>query len=206
MELWNMGESARRIGWLLDFAELLALTSTRDEEVQMRFLTMVVGAIRKHEKHVEPVQIELFRSLCDDIGHPEVAANLEIETDETEAETRDPWREVLDGQTLGIYTLTESAGRRVKQFLEEQCPDLTVHLRHDKAGSPELHRVAERADYFLVVTRSATHAATDVIEQHVPAERLIRPQGKGESSMLRDLATYVEETTRRIGLLMRIKG
>jgi hypothetical protein len=43
-----------------------------------------------------------------------------------------------------------------------------------------------------VVTRSATHAATGVIEQHVHSERLIRPRGKGESSMIRDIAEYAE--------------
>lgn len=194
VELWNEGKSPYRINWLLDFAELLALTSTRDEEAQLRFLTTVVEAIQKHRNHVEPAQVKFFRRLCEDVGHPNVGAGLEVEADEEgDAEPEEVLCRMLRGQTLGIYTLTESAGRRVKSFLEERCARVTIHLRHDKEGNQELHRIAENADYFLVVTRSAKHAATDVIGQHVPTERLIRPQGKGESSMIRDLVDYAEK-------------
>ena len=192
--LWEEDASARRIDWLLDFAELLVLAPARDDEAQVRFLTIVVSAIRKHEKHIEPMQVEFFRGLCSEIGHPEVAADLRGKGHaEEDAKPEGAMERVFGGQTLGIYTLTVSAGRRVKSFLEERCAGATVHLRHDKGGSAELHRIAENADFFLVVTRSATHAATEVIEQHVPTERLIRPRGKGESSMIRDLAAYARE-------------
>jgi hypothetical protein len=188
--LWWEAGSAGRIDWLLDFAELLVLAPSRDDEAQLRFLTTVAEALQKHRGHVESVQADLFRSLCTEIGHPEVGAKVQVEEPEEEEEGVDALRRLLDTHTLGIYTLTESAGRRVATFLQDYCTDLTVHLRHDKAGNADLERAARNADYFLVVTRSATHAATDVIEQHVPTDRLIRPRGKGESSMLRALYDY----------------
>jgi len=192
--LWNEAGSAGRIDWLLDFAELLVLTPSRDEEAQLRFLTTVAQALKKHHGRVEPIQITLFRSLCEEVGQPKVVDGLPDEGgQEEERDTDDSLRQFLNGRTLGIYTLTESAGRRTASFLEEHCTNLTIHLRHDKAGNAELERAAENADYFLVVTRSATHAATDVIEQHVRTEYLIRPRGKGESSMLRDLAEYARK-------------
>jgi len=190
--LWAEAGSAGRINWLLDFAELLVLAPSRDEEAQLRFLTTVVQALQKHRERVEPIQVELFRSLCKEIGHPEVGTQLPTDQSEEKREGKDPLRHLLDGRTLGIYTLTESAGRRAASFLEEHCHDLTIHLRHDKAGNAELERIAQSADYFLVVTQSAKHAATDVIEQNVATERLIRPRGKGESSMLRDLSLYAK--------------
>lgn len=194
IELWNEEEAPHRINWLLDFAELLALTSARDEEAQLRFLTTVVEAIQKYRNYVEPAQVKLFRRLCEDIGHPDLGGGLKVETDEEgDAEPEEVLCRMLSGQTLGIYTLRESAGRRVKSFLEERCAGVTIHLRHDKEGNQELHQVAENADYFLVVTRSAKHAATDVIDQHIPTERLIRPKGKGESSMIRDLVDYAKK-------------
>ena len=82
---------------------------------------------------------------------------------------------------------------RARDIITERCPNTTIHLRHDKHGNPELHRTAQSADYFLVVTRSATHSATGVIEQHVPTDRLIRPHGKGTSSMIRDLVQYARK-------------
>jgi hypothetical protein len=191
--LWSEAGSPRRIDWLLDFAELLVLVPSRDEEAQLRFITTVAQALQEYRSHVEQVQVRLFRSLCKEIGHPEVGSQIRFEEAEEDEEDRDPLRGLLDGQTLGIYTLTESAGRRAASFLEEHCADLTIHLRHDKAGSAQLKRVAQAADYFLIVTRSAKHAATDAIERHVPTERLIRPRGRGESSMLRDLAEYARQ-------------
>jgi hypothetical protein len=189
--LWDDCKSARHVDWLLDFAELLVLAPTRDAEAQMRLLTTVVGAIRQYERHVDPVQVELFRRLCEDVDHPEVAAGLNAEVEASGQQDR--LCDMLHGSTLGIYTLTENAGRRAKSFLEDRCTGLTVHLRHDKAGSSELHTVAQNADYFVVVTRSATHAATDVIEQHMSMDRLIRPKGKGSSSLLRALQDYADE-------------
>lgn len=190
--LWKEAGSRRRIDWLLDFAELLILAPSRDEEAQLRFLTTASQALQKHRERIEPIQVEFFQSLCEEIGHPEVGAQLPTDQSEKETEESNPLRRLLDGQTLGIYTLTESAGRRVASFLEDHCRDVTIHLRHDKAGNDDLERTAKNADYFLVVTRSAAHAATDIIEKNVPTERLIRPQGKGESSMLRDLTSYAK--------------
>jgi len=191
--LWKEAGSASRIDWLLDFAELLVLVPSKDEEARLRFLTTVVQALQKYRDRVEPIQIKLFRSLCEEVGHSEVGSQLPTEQAEKKLDDRDPLLDLLNGRTLGIYTLTESAGRRAASFLEDHCQELTVHLRHDKAGNAELESVAQSADYFLVVTWSAKHAATDVIEQNVPTERLIRPRGKGESSMLRDLSEYAEQ-------------
>jgi transcription antitermination factor NusG len=187
--LWKEAGSAGRVDWLLDFAELLVLAPSQDEEAQLRFLSSVAQAIQKYRGRIEPIQIDLFCSLCDEVKQSEIAGQVGGSVEQNkEDESGDELCRILSGRTLGIYTLTESAGRRVKAFLESRCGGVTVKLRHDKKGSAELHRVAENADYFLVVTRSATHAATDVIEQHVPTSRLIYPRGKGESSMLRDLA------------------
>jgi hypothetical protein len=188
--LWKEAGAPGRIDWLLDFAELLVLAPSQDKEGQLRFLTTVLQAIQQHRGRVERIQVELFRSLCTEVGHPEIAKQLRTEQSDEGQQESDPLCDLLRGQTLGIYTLTKSAGRRTTEFLEDRCSDLTVHLRHDKAGNADLERAAKNADYFLVVTRSATHAATDVIEQHVPVERLIRPRGKGQSSMLRDLTEY----------------
>jgi hypothetical protein len=191
--LWAEAGSPRRINWLLDFAELLTLVPSRDEEAQLRFLMEVVKALQNYRDHVDPIQVDLFRSLCEAVSQPEVGGHIQMEEDREEEESKEPLRQMLDGKTLGIYTLTESAGRRSRSFLEEKCDSLTVHLRHDKSGNSELEQVAKNADYFLVVTRSAKHAATEAIGQHVPTERLIRPQGKGESSMIRDLVDYAKK-------------
>jgi hypothetical protein len=189
--IWSDLESRLHVDWLLEFAELLVLAPTRDEEARLQFLTTVAQAIRRFSDHVEPIQIELFGDLCKEVNQDEVASGLEDLLPQSEdRDDRDVLGQLLNGSTLGIYTLTESAGRRVERFLQERCPDVTVHLRHDKAGSDELHRIARNCDYFLVVTRSASHAATGVIEHHVPTDRLIRPDGKGQSSMLRALQAY----------------
>ena len=196
--MWSEMEARRHLDWLLDFAELLVLSPARDEEARLQFLTTVAQSIRRLADHIEPIQIGLFCDLCEEVDQVEVTTGLQDLVRQTrEEDERDLLCQLLNGRTLGIYTLTEAAGRRVERLLADRCPRVTIHLRHDKAGSDELHRVARSSDYFLVVTRSATHAASGVIEQHVPTDCLIRPDGKGQSSMLRALQEYAREASRR---------
>lgn len=192
--IWEKMHSPHHVDWLLDVAEVLRLTPARDESALLNFLSQVVQAVNQYREHIQPIQLDLLSSLCDEVGHPEMMPDINM-SDDGEEEEHDPVQVLLDDKTLGIYTLTESAGRRVKSFLDERYPTAKINLSHDKHGGSRLHQIAQAADYFLVVSRSASHAATGIIEQHIPTERLIYPQGKGSSSMIRDLAEYARKQT-----------
>ena len=68
-----------------------------------------------------------------------------------------------------------------------------VEINSEKVGSVKLRDLARNADIFVIVTRSAKHAATNFIEMHRKDKPTLRPTGKGTSSILYELAQYVEK-------------
>jgi hypothetical protein len=59
-------------------------------------------------------------------------------------------------------------------------------------GSDRLQHAARTADLFVVVTGSASHAATGFIEAKRPASLpLLHPTGKGTASILQVVQAYL---------------
>ena len=95
-------------------------------------------------------------------------------------------QELLNGQVVGIYTLTESAGDRARKMLQEMFDGVDVEVNNDLVGSAKLKALSRRADWFIVATRSAKHAATEFIKEARPQgkKELLYPLGKGASSIV----------------------
>jgi len=89
----------------------------------------------------------------------------------------------LSGQKLGIYTLTEGAGRRAKNVLAELFPGLNVELNHDKVATSALDNLAKTADYFVFTDKSAAHQAYYRVKD-LRGDDLLYPSGKGSSSII----------------------
>ena len=98
----------------------------------------------------------------------------------------------LNGKQVAIHTLLEPTALRVKQALQERCQcEVVVNFEHD--GSPQLQQLAESADIFIIVTRSAKHAATKFIEQHRQGKALLRPKGRGSSGILATIQQFIAD-------------
>lgn len=95
----------------------------------------------------------------------------------------------LHGKLLGIYTLTEGAGRRAQKMLTDYFPGLEIRLNHDKTATDALLSLAESADYFIFSSRSAAHQAFYPVSKK--RKDLIYPQGKGTSSIVREFLNHV---------------
>ena len=93
--------------------------------------------------------------------------------------------------SVAIYTLTEPAGVRAKQILERRSPNCHVQVNCDKVGSDRLRHLAQSADIFIMVISSAKHAATHFIEANRGKKPILRPAGKGTSSILSELVRYM---------------
>ena len=99
-------------------------------------------------------------------------------------------------KSIAIYTLNESAGKRVQDILEEVCPTAKVAISTDKSSNSGLKHLAKNADIFIVAWRSAKHAATIDIKQNRPnALPTLYPSGKGTSSILRELETHLQKSS-----------
>lgn len=188
-EIWKDVAAPRHLTWGLDFMDLLVMFPQRDAEASLRFVQRVVATFRRYRGRAEQGDIVTLQRLCGELGHSDAFVNLKEKEERKDA---DPLVE-LEGGSIAIYTLTEQAGRRMKELLEERCEGITVHLSHSKVATRRLGRLARSVDIFLVVTASAAHAATNYIRGRRGDRPLVIPQGKGTSSMMRALRAHVSE-------------
>lgn len=92
---------------------------------------------------------------------------------------------------VAIHTLTYPAGLRAKEILKARSPHCEVVVNSDKVGTNQLRDLARTADVFVLVTGSAKHAASGYVSTHRPSDRpLLRPAGKGTTSILQALADH----------------
>ncbi len=99
----------------------------------------------------------------------------------------------LRPMTIGVYTLTESAGRQAKDFLEAAAPGVEVLLNHDHVGTAPLAAIARNVDLFVVVAASAKHAATDFIRDRRGGRPLIYAAGRGAASVIRAVEQWMAD-------------
>jgi hypothetical protein len=72
-------------------------------------------------------------------------------------------------------------------------PNIKLSLSSERSGSRMLKSMASGTDILVLVAASATHAATQFIQQHRPrASPLLYAKGRGATSILRALEEYVE--------------
>jgi len=206
--LLTKNDSLARVTWALDVLDLMVVYPCPLAEARIGLLADVSGLFQKYRRRLDASAWALFEGLCDDLGHSEVFRTLLSESpSEAHAETTPtPINDVfslLKGKVVGIYTLTESVGRRVRDLLQQRTPGVDVQLCHDKVATDRLKQVARDADIMIVVTGSATHSATGFIDDQRgkanPSHVTLRPTGKGSASLLKVLYQHLvaqrEEST-----------
>lgn len=103
----------------------------------------------------------------------------------------------LSGTIVGIYTLTEAAGRQAEVMLRAAMPGLVVDLNHDHGGSAALAAMVARADVVVIVWASAKHAATEFIKARRGGRPLVYAAGKGATSILRAVEQWLSASRRQ---------
>lgn len=192
-ELWKEWCSPVLLDGMIDFLDLLMVYPCTDESIRERLLGTVVGQLGRIRERVDASQWHLLRKLSAELSMPELLGHQERSAAVAEElkGLQDDAR-ALANKKIAIYTLTEPAGRRVRDILEQTFPQVVVHLSHDKVGNDRLKQMARDADLFVMVTASAKHAATMFIESHRPKDRpLLRPSGKGSASALRAIREHL---------------
>jgi hypothetical protein len=97
---------------------------------------------------------------------------------------------LLARKIVGIYTLTETAGRQAQAVLQSAVPDIVVDLNHDHAASSALAALVARSDLMVVAWASAKHAATEFIKARRGARPLVYAAGRGASSIVRAIEDW----------------
>ena len=187
--IWEERGNPRRIDWALDLLDLLTAAPSPDPGARDAFFEAVFATIQKHTRRLDPAQRSLLKLLCSDLERAIPSFLPEFEGPADEIATN-----ALAGKMVAIYTLGESSGKRASDLIGMIYQDADIRVNHDHVGTEQLRYLARHADYFLMVTRSAKHAATNFIKDERPKDKrpVDYPSGKGSSSIISALRKALE--------------
>ena len=104
------------------------------------------------------------------------------------SEVDDPAKEIaprIDFTGLvGIYTLTEQAGQRARQYLRRMFPQARIELNADHVATDKLKGLAASADIFVFAWKSSKHQAYFAAKDARGSKQILHPLGKGSASIL----------------------
>jgi hypothetical protein len=179
-EILNANSAPGNIDWALNAAEMLALNAASNKESRLRFFMAVVGMARACSHRLSSIQYELLTLLAKDYGCPELLESFSEEADNRqEISPRNDFTGLV-----GIYTLTEQAGQRARQYLRRLFPRARIELNADHVATDKLKALAGSADIFVFAWKSSKHQAYFAAKDARGSRRILLPVGKGSASIL----------------------
>jgi hypothetical protein len=180
-------------GVAIDSLESVLLSGCPDEAARTAFSSRIQGVLRQWWRRLDQADRAVASTLTRELGLPTLAEPvLEVEPDQRATSS---WAG-LEGRTVAIYSLVESALARSKSAVQAACGRANVLVFKDHVGgAPALREAARTADLFVVVTGAAKHSATGFIEANRPKDRPTRfVNGKGSSAILSAIRDWLEGT------------
>ena len=165
--------------WLIDIAEVLCRFSAPIEAARNTLLNQILGSLKPIANQLSSLQHSAYSSVAKTAGWEPLP--------DEESDEKETTADLLRGKLVGIYTLTESAGRQAKAALLRIAPDVKVEVSSDKVCTPRLTKLSQNADFMIITTSSAKHAATDCIRAQRDAEHILYAAGRGCCSILRSI-------------------
>lgn len=187
-EIITANSTPGNIDWALNAAEMLALHGSPDSESRLRFFMAVVELARTQNHRLKPAQHAILSLLAKDYSCTNLLESFSYQ-EEGHAETA---HADFDG-LIGIYTLTESAGQRARQFLRMLLPLARVELNADAVATDRLKHLAVTADIFVFAWRSSKHQAYYAAKEARGDLQTLLPMGKGSASILSCVLTELEK-------------
>lgn len=179
-EILNANSAPGNLDWALNAAEMLVLYASPNKESRLRFFMDVVGMARTCSHRLSPIQYELLKLLAKDYECSELLNSF--------SEVDDQGKEIsprIDFTGLvGIYTLTEQAGQRARQYLRKLFPQARIELNADHVATDKLKGLAASADIFVFAWKSSKHQAYFAAKEARGSKRILHPLGKGSASIL----------------------
>ncbi|APR97319.1 hypothetical protein PATSB16_39850 [Pandoraea thiooxydans] len=179
-EVLSANSAPGNIDWALNAAEMLALYASPDHESRLRFFTAVVGVARVHAHRLNPARLAVLSLLAKDYGAVELLESFPPQVDEHAAAVAS----IDFAGLIGIYTLTEPAGQRAREFLQKLLPQSRVEVNADYAATDRLKHLAANADIFVFAWKSSKHQAYYAAKEARGNRQTLLPLGKGSASIL----------------------
>ncbi len=179
-EILGANSAPGNVDWALNAAEMLTFHASPDRESRLRFFIAVVEMAHSFYHRLHPVQYEILTLLARDYGCYELLESFPARDRSCE----DLAPRVDYAGLIGIYTLTEPAGQRARQFLKKIFPQASVEVNADHVATDKLKNLAANADIFVFAWKSSKHQAYYSVKDARQSKQTLLPLGKGSASIL----------------------
>ena len=168
--------SVERAPVALDLADLLARNACPDPEARLRLVTGLLEPLSRQSARLSVDEIKLARLIDQELS-------LALSWDQPETQEMEATLPT-EGNLL-LYSLDPNTLARVANALAELAPGLSIKSSIDRVGSPQLREWSRRADFIVLATRCAKHAATGFIRANANERCIVvEADGAGSASLL----------------------
>jgi len=178
--LWRRISAPVAVDWGIGLVDSLLNAPAPAHDLRVSIVAEVVNKARDFQQRLTARQRSELEALAEEIGLP--ARHLQEPTGDGEL----AWHR-LDGSVIGVYSLLPRAAEALGKRLSRLCTPRAVEGNTDTVATPALRSLAARADYLIVDTWHAAHAATNAIDAVRPRHQQIMPRGRGVTAFLQAL-------------------
>lgn len=179
-------DAASHLDAKIDLFDIILTFAASDASARDAAFAVLLAALQRWRRRVRPDQWLLAQDLAAEVGAADAVRQLMPDPSPEEDGLSSGAGELLRDKKVAIYTLTEAAAERARDFLLRNFEGVAVTLSSDHVASDRLAAMSHSADIFVIATRSAKHAATTFIESQRPPNRPpVYAAGKGSVSLIR---------------------
>jgi len=186
--LWTRVRSREAMPWILDVLDGLAAHPSSSEGARRTLVATIVASCYDFAPRLTRDERVLLEAIGRECG---VAVALPPIEAPTATQRADLWQN-LNGKLIGIYSLVDGMGSRLANRLAALCSKIRVEQNSDTVATAALRTLAVNADFLIVDTKHATHAATVAIDAVRSRDRQLFPAGGGISSFIARLREELE--------------
>lgn len=170
-EAWLDQRAFALIDWALDILDILVTLQVAPKQVQESFAGVLCEELLRWSDRISLDQLAFYEQLCREGGFiVDMPKTPWLREESALSKKVDPMVERLSGNIVALYSLRTEVIKRARDVLSAIVPDIDIRLFSEKGGSAPLQNAARNADFFVIVTGAAKHAATDFIRTHRPVD------------------------------------
>ena len=189
-EILEANTAAATVAWACDIVQTLtSIPAPVSTEVVLLFYFKAIEVLRPYRTALDTTDLEALEVVAAELGTTVPVDFRIVQTDIGERDPTAAYR-YLDGKTVVLHSLTETAITRAAQVLKRLVPTVDVRTNSEHVGSTQLAQLSANADVFVVVTAAAKHAATNFIADHRRGLPTVLVNSRGSSAILRALADF----------------
>jgi hypothetical protein len=178
--LWRRAAAPASVDWGIGLIDVLLNAPCPDFSLRMPVIADILTRSHNFQQRLNIRQLSELAALGEECG---VRTSF---LEQRPAEAESPWHQ-LDGKTIGIYSLLPGAAQSLGRRLAPLCSPALIEGNTDTVATTALRSLAARADFLIVDTWHASHAATNAIDAVRPRERQVFPAGRGVSAFVQAL-------------------